>query len=159
SIRPQHRRARKPSAADAPRRRARAADHQDRVRARLSRRRAGRARAVMRLVPASLFGRLLTALLLAIGVALLIVVALLLSERRDSLFVGSEAAAIVNAIDTTVASLTKLSPDEREAEIEKLRREPPTVERPAPRQLRNPGAETAESVRELQSRLARALGS
>ena len=48
----------------------------------------------MSVLPASLFGRLVTASLLAIGVTLLVVVALLLSERRDSLFVGSDAAAI-----------------------------------------------------------------
>ena len=112
----------------------------------------------MRVVPASLFGRLLTAVLLAIGVTLLIVVALLLSERRDSLFVGSDAAAIVNAIDTTASSLAKLPRGERDAEIEKLRREPPTVERPVPRQPRTPGIEMSETIRMLQSRLARALG-
>ncbi len=115
----------------------------------------------MKLVPASLFGRLLTAVLLAIGVTLLIVVALLLSERRDSLFAGSDAAAIVNAVDATAQHLAALKPDEREAEIERLHSEPPVVERPVqlPRQLRQPGAETAEAIRVLQSRLARSLGS
>ena len=75
----------------------------------------------MSVLPASLFGRLVTASLLAIGVTLLVVVALLLSERRDSLFVGSDAAAIVNAIDGTTAQLAKLPPAERSAEIERLR--------------------------------------
>jgi signal transduction histidine kinase len=114
----------------------------------------------MSVVPASLFGRLLTALLLAIGVALLIVVALLLSERRDSLFAGSDAAAVVNAIETTAQHLSALKPAERDAEIERLHREPPTVERPTqlPRQLRPPGAEMAEGIRVLRSRLARSLG-
>jgi signal transduction histidine kinase len=113
----------------------------------------------MTLVPASLFGRLLTALLLAIGVTLLIIVALLLSERRDSLFAGSDAAAIVSAIDATAQRLAALKPAERDAEIERLHNEPPAVERPAqlPRQ-RQPGAETAEAIRVLQSRLARSLG-
>ena len=114
----------------------------------------------MKLVPASLFGRLLTALLLAIGAALLIVVALLLNERRDSLFAGSDAAAVVNAIDTTAQHLSTLNPAERAAEIERLRRDPPTVERPTqlPRQLRQPGAEIAEGIRVLRSRLVRSLG-
>jgi signal transduction histidine kinase len=114
----------------------------------------------MSLVPASLFGRLLTAVLLAIGVTLLIVVALLLSERRDSLFAGSDAAAIVNAVDTTAQRLAALNTPEREAEIERLRNEPPAIERvQLPRQLRQPGAEAAEAIRVLQSRLARSLGS
>ena len=114
----------------------------------------------MRLVPASLFGRLLTAVLLAIGATLLIVVVLLLSERRDSLFAGSDAAAIVNAVDATAQRLAALNPAERGAEIERLHNEPPAVERPVqPRQLRPPGAETAEAIRVLQSRLARSLGS
>ena len=83
----------------------------------------------MTFVPASLFGRLLTALLLAIGATLLIVVALLLSERRDSLFAGSDAAAIVNAVDATAQRLAALKPDERDAEIERLHGEPPAIER------------------------------
>jgi len=114
----------------------------------------------MRFVPSSLFGRLLTALLLAIGATLLIVVALLLSERRDSLFAGSDAAAIVNAVDATAQRLAALKSVEREVEIERLRNEPPAIERvQLPRQLRQPGAEAAEAVRVLQSRLARSLGS
>ena len=67
-----------------------------------------------RFLPESLFGRLLTALLVTIGITLLVVVALLLRERRESLFVGSDAAAIVSAIDTTVEQLVALSPVERE---------------------------------------------
>jgi signal transduction histidine kinase len=113
----------------------------------------------MRLLPASLFGRLVTASLLAIGATLLIAVVLLLGERRDSLFVGSDAAAIVNAIDGTAVRLAKLAPDARDAEIERLHREPPAVERPALPRQRPPGTETVEAVRVLESRLTRALGS
>ena len=51
-----------------------------------------------RLVPDSLFGRLLAAMLAAIGVTFVIVVGLLLEERRDTLFSGSETAAVVTAI-------------------------------------------------------------
>jgi signal transduction histidine kinase len=112
----------------------------------------------MSVLPASLFGRLVSASLLAIGATLLIVVVLLLSERRDSLFVGSDAAAIVNAVDGAAARLARLPPDERSAEIERLRREPPAVERPAVPRQRPPGNDMAEAVRVLQSRLMRALG-
>jgi signal transduction histidine kinase len=112
-----------------------------------------------RLVPESLFGRLLSALLVAIGVTLLVVVLLLVRERRDSLFVNSGAAAIVNAIDTTAEQLAALPPAERSEEIERLRRDPPTVERPAPPRLARPdAAEAAEGARVLTSRLVRALG-
>ncbi|HVY65282.1 MAG TPA: hypothetical protein VHH11_10730, partial [Gammaproteobacteria bacterium] len=114
----------------------------------------------VRLLPDSLFGRLLTALLITVGVTLLVVVALLLSERRDSLFVGSDAAAIVNVIDTTAQRLARLPPEQRELEIERLRREPLAIERPVqPRPQRPSGAEAAENIRVLQSRLKRALGS
>jgi signal transduction histidine kinase len=114
----------------------------------------------IRLVPESLFGRLLTALLVAIGVTLLIIVLLLLRERRDSLFFNSDAAAVVDAIDTTAEQLAALRPAERSEEIARLRREPPAVERrPVPRPARPAAADTAEGIRVLRSRLERALGS
>ena len=114
----------------------------------------------LRLVPESLFGRLLTALLAAIGITLVIVVALLLRERRDLLFSGSETAVLVETIAGTSGALAKLSGDERAAEIERLRREAlvlpdvagQTRERPAGPE--NP----ATTARRLSERLARELG-
>ena len=114
----------------------------------------------VKVIPDSLFGRLLTALVVAIGVTLLVIVALLLRERRDSLFVGSDAAAIVNAIDTTAEQLAALPAAARAEEIERLRREPPAVERTASsRPSRFPAEDAAEGARLLTGRLARALGS
>ena len=61
-----------------------------------------------RFVPDSLFGRLLAAMLAAIGVTFVIIVALLLQERRDTLFSGSETAAVVTAIADAAESLAAL---------------------------------------------------
>jgi len=114
----------------------------------------------LRLVPESLFGRLLTALLAAIGITLVIVVALLLRERRDLLFSGSETAVLVETIAGTSSALSRLSGDERAAEIERLRRESlvlPVVAgqaRERPVTPENPGT----TARRLRERLERELG-
>src|SRR5690606_28034367 len=130
SVRPQHRRSREPLAPDAARRRARAAHRQNRLRRRLRDRCTRRAerRVKLKFVPETLFGRLLMALLATIGITLVIVVALLLRERRDLLVARSDTAAIVNVIAETVEELAMLAPDEREEAIERLRREPLAID-------------------------------
>ena len=110
----------------------------------------------MKVVPESLFGRLLAAMLAAIGVTLVIVVGLLLQERRESLFSRSDSAAVVTAIAETAKALAAMPELERAEEIARLRREPLLPgSRPLPwREREDIGA----SVRQLRSRLARALG-
>jgi hypothetical protein len=46
-----------------------------------------------RLIPDTVFGRLISALLAVIGVAVLVIVVLIVRERRDLKFWGGEAAA------------------------------------------------------------------
>ena len=114
----------------------------------------------LRLVPESLFGRLLTALLAAIGVTLVIIVALLLRERRELVFSGSETAAIVNVIASTVEEVAALTGEERGAALERLRRENRAIDTAAvrggqaPFVLESPTA----AAQQLRTRLERALG-
>jgi signal transduction histidine kinase len=114
----------------------------------------------VRLVPESLFGRLLTALLAAIGITLIIIVALLLRERRDLLFSGSETAAIVDIVASTADALAALSGDARAAEIARLQREPFVIAEAAGQSRQRPAvpANPAATVRLLRERLTRELG-
>ena len=112
-----------------------------------------------RLVPGSLFGRLLAAMLAAIGVTFVIVVGLLLEERRDTLFSGSETAAVVTAIAGAAESLAALPAAERVAAIERLQRDSLPVE--GRFQPPRPGQEADDMrtiARLVRSRLERELG-
>ena len=71
----------------------------------------------MKLVPDTLFGRMLAAMLAAIGVTLVVVVALLLNERRESLFSRSDTAAVVSAIADAAKALASLPEPQRAEEI------------------------------------------
>ena len=74
--------------------------------------------------PQSLFGRLLSASLAVIGATLIVIVVLIVRERRELLFWGSETAAIVEAIEATSGSLADLPQDARTEELERLRASP-----------------------------------
>jgi len=112
-----------------------------------------------RLVPDSLFGRLLAAMLAAIGVTFVVVVGLLLEERRDTLFSGSETAAVVTAIAGAAGSLAALPAAERATAIELLQRDSLQVE--GRFQPPRPGQEADDmrtAARLVRSRLERELG-
>jgi signal transduction histidine kinase len=85
----------------------------------------------VRLVPDTLFGRLISAVLGVVAVALLVIVALVVRERSELLFAGSEAEAIATTIADTTSQLAALSADARTAEIERLTRESLVISRPA----------------------------
>ncbi|HEY3516326.1 MAG TPA: ATP-binding protein [Gammaproteobacteria bacterium] len=119
----------------------------------------------MRLLPDTLFGRLISALLGVVAVAVLIIVVLIVRDRREFLFAGSEAEALAQTIAETVAQLAALPDDARAAEIERLKREPLMISRgsasrgapagfPAPP---SPDDVTA-ALATLPARLARDLG-
>lgn len=114
----------------------------------------------LRLVPESLFGRLLTALLAAIGVTLVIIVALLLRERRDLLFSGSETAAIVNVIASAVEELAALTGEERGAAFERLRRDNLVIDTAVTRGGQTPFVleDPTTAAQQLRTRLERTLG-
>ena len=114
----------------------------------------------LKFVPDTLFGRLLMALLATIGISLVVIVALLLRERRDLLVARSDTAAIVNVIATAAEELAALPRDERSATVERLLREPLAIDSAAAQArqgvfaLEDP-TRAATAVRE---RLSRVLG-
>lgn len=111
------------------------------------------------IVPQSLFGRLLLALLAAIGVSLLVIIALLLRERRELLSEGSETAAIVEAVASTAQTLAALEGGARAAEIERLERGSLVISSAGQfRQPARPLDNAASAARVLQNQLERALG-
>ncbi|HZF31458.1 MAG TPA: ATP-binding protein [Gammaproteobacteria bacterium] len=113
----------------------------------------------LRLMPDSLFGRLLGALLAAVGVTLVVVVLLIVRERRDLLFWGGESAAIVNAIAETSTALAALPADARAAELARLHAAPVVLARAASARLPPSRPEdVAAASRSLAQRLERELG-
>jgi signal transduction histidine kinase len=114
----------------------------------------------LRWVPQSLFGRLLGALLVAVGATLVVIVALLVQERGDRLFSASETAATMETIADTARSLAGKTADARAAEIEALRRTPiaPTTAAPTPRGGPTSADSLPQITRLLRTRLERALG-
>jgi signal transduction histidine kinase len=87
----------------------------------------------LRFVPDTLFGRLISAVLGVVAVAVLVVVVLIVRDRRELLFAGSEAEAIATTIAETTTQLAALSGDARAAEVERLAMEPLTILRGASR--------------------------
>jgi len=112
-----------------------------------------------RLLPDTVFGRLISALLAVIGVAVLVIVVLIVRERRDLLFWGGEAAAIANVVAETSISLAALDADARAVELTRLRGEPITISRSS--NLRPEPFDRDQfvaAVSSLSSRLTRDLG-
>ena len=112
----------------------------------------------VQLWPQSLFGRLLSALLAAIGVTLVVIVVLIIRERRELSFWGSETAEIVELLEATAGSLAELPPAARAEEIERLRTSALVVDRDAEqRRPPPPQPNLAASAAALRARLARQL--
>src|SRR5690349_6407275 len=72
------------------------------------------------LIPRSLFGRLLLALLAVVGVTLIVVVALIVRERRDLALLGTGAWSTAQIIADTSISLSRQSREARAAIVERL---------------------------------------
>ena len=87
----------------------------------------------MRFMPDTLFGRLFSAVLGVVAVAVLVVVILIVRDRRELLFTGSEAEAIAATIAETATQLAALSGDARTVEIERLTRDVGFTYRPSPK--------------------------
>ncbi len=112
-----------------------------------------------RFLPDTVFGRLISALLAVIGVAVLVIVVLIVRERRDLLFWGGEAAAIANVVAETSISLAALEADARAAELTRLRGEPITISRSSNLRPEPFGRDQfVAAVSSLSSRLTRDLG-
>jgi len=75
---------------------------------------------VTRLIPDSLFGRLLLATLGAVVITLLILAGLIVRERREVSLLESSADSSLASIAETAANLARVSPPEREAMLADL---------------------------------------
>lgn len=109
-------------------------------------------------VPQSLFGRLMLALVGVVGLTLLVVVALIVRERRDLALLGTGAWGTAQVIAETSASLSALTGADREQAVQQYLAEPISVEmadRPRPPQRRQ---DTSEVARAYAARIQRELG-
>jgi signal transduction histidine kinase len=111
-------------------------------------------------LPQTLFGRLFAAMLAAIAATLLVIVLLVLQERRDLVFAESGAGAAANSIVERSVYLAKLPRAERAQELAKMRAEAVGVELSAPSarlvSRRREAAEVLEQV--LRNKIREALG-
>lgn len=112
----------------------------------------------VRLIPSSLFGRLMLALVGAVGVTLLVAVLLIIRERRDLALLGTGAWSTAQVIAETSASLAAVPPADRPAAIEKVQAELlSTDDEPRPR--RAPArSDPATTARAYERRIERELG-
>lgn len=112
----------------------------------------------LRLVPGSLFGRLMLALVGAVGITLLVAVLLIVRERRDLALLGTGAWSTAQVIAETSASLAALPPAERAAALDKVQAELlATDDEPRPRRA-PPRTDPATTARAYERRIERELG-
>lgn len=111
----------------------------------------------MRWLPQSIFWRLFTATVGVVGVTLLMVVLLVMHERRELAFNESGGAAAVTSIADVSARLAKLPSAERAREIAALQTRPLTI---AGRQLRRlpPDRDESDAQQRFARQVARQLG-
>jgi signal transduction histidine kinase len=76
-------------------------------------------------VPETLFGRLFAATVAVVAVALLVLLSLVLRERRELAFTESGSSAAAASIVEVSQQLARLAPDQRDAVLEQLRAEHP----------------------------------
>jgi signal transduction histidine kinase len=107
-----------------------------------------------RWLPQSLFGRLFSALLAVITITLLIVVALIVRERRDLAMRGSIEWSAARTIAETSASLGAMERAARVSAVQQLKSELALIERPSP----PPRAREAEQefLEQIRKQLGRA---
>jgi signal transduction histidine kinase len=110
-------------------------------------------------MPDSLFGRLFAAILGVVIVTLVIILGLIVRERREFSLLGPVANAAISNIAESIESLARLSPEERAQAIEELREQRRTLEdlRRARISARRESREILE--RAIVTRLQQKLGS
>lgn len=109
-------------------------------------------------LPASLFGRLMAALLSVIAVMAVITAILIGRERQDLAFRRSDAGGVVELVAATSVDLAQLPRDVRAAERARLRTELLSVERGPPSRPPPPQQDSEQAAEVLERRLARELG-
>lgn len=111
------------------------------------------------LVPDSLFGRLVTALLVVVGITLAVLALLIMRERREVAFWGSDSSGVIELMAQTSEDLAQLQASERRGRLEELRREPLIAASDGDRSPRRPPRwDDSAAARAYEKRLQRELG-
>lgn len=109
-------------------------------------------------LPQTLFARLLTGLIAAIGVAVMVIVVLIVRERRDLAMWRSGAWAAVDNIAEASAELAKLDPQARRAEAEEYRTQRRLVDYHSRPAAHRPHREVVRIERAFVEKIRRQLG-
>jgi signal transduction histidine kinase len=112
----------------------------------------------LRLLPASLFGRLVTALLSVVVVTAAIVAALILRERQELAFRRSDSGGVVDLVAMTSTELARMPRDARAVQLDGLRSESLSVERGPPLRPPPPQQDPQKAAALFTERLGRELG-
>ncbi len=108
--------------------------------------------------PDSLFSRLMVALLAVVGLTVTIAGVLIVRERQDFAFWAGEASDFVSVMTETAEFLAELPQVQRQAAIEALREEPPSIETEFQRRPAPPQAFVASALAAYERALQRRLG-
>lgn len=109
-------------------------------------------------LPQTLFGRLFAAIVAVIGTTLLVMVLLVVHERRELAFAESGAGATAASIVQTSTHLARLSADQRTRAIDELRAQPILIDRMPPRRPMPPREDSAAAERAFAREVQRQLG-
>lgn len=109
-------------------------------------------------LPQSLFARLLSGLIAAIGIALIVIVVLIVRERRDLAMWRSGAWSAANNIAEASVELAKLDSQTRHARVEEYRTQRRLVEHVQPRAIPQPRKEMARIESAFAEKISKQLG-
>jgi signal transduction histidine kinase len=112
----------------------------------------------MRMYPDTLFGRLVAGLLAVLGITLLVIVLLIVRERRELSLWGGDAPEVVLAIADVTAELASLQAWARARYIDELQAEPVEVEEKIESRPRPPPNDTGAAARTYRRLVQRQLG-
>jgi signal transduction histidine kinase len=113
----------------------------------------------MRLYPDTLFGRLMTALLLVFVITGVVIAWLVMREREEVVFWGGESADLVDFLASTTEDIAALPPEKRFARVAELRQTPVTFGQESDRRLKGPPRyDIAAAARSYEKQLQRKLG-
>ena len=113
----------------------------------------------MRLYPGTLFGRLMTALLLVFVITGIVITWLVMREREEVVFWGGESADLVDFLASTTEEIAALPPEQRFARVAELRRTPVIFGQDSDRRPdRSTRYDIAAAARSYEKQLQRKLG-
>lgn len=112
----------------------------------------------MRLYPDTLFGRLMTALLVVVLVTGSVVAWLVMREREEVVFWGGESADLVEILASVSQEIAALPPEARPARVQELRQTPIAFGEDSDRQRKRRQFDIAAAVRSYEKQLQRELG-